>query len=88
MIFRSDVRLLGEAGLPFGACVRGPELTRLAAARERTTIVLDHLGKPQAATRDQWSQELRQLAKHENVVCKLSGLAAELDVGTSRALTR
>ena len=78
VIFRAGVRLLGDAGLAFDACVRQsqlPELTRLAAACPLTTIVLDHLGKPRPADRDEWSQDLRRLAEHENVVCKLSGLA-------------
>jgi L-fuconolactonase len=87
--FRGGVGLLGEAGLPFDACVRRhqlPELTRLATACPRTTIVLDHLGKPQAADRDEWSQNLRQLAKQQNVVCKLSGLATEVGADAPRAL--
>jgi L-fuconolactonase len=79
--FRGGVRLLGEAGLAFDACVREhqlPELARLAAACPGTTIVLDHLGKPQATGREEWSRALRQLAELPNVVCKLSGLATEV----------
>ena len=88
--FREGVRLLGDAGLPFDACVRQhqiPEITRLAAACPHTTIVLDHLGKPQRDSRDEWSQNLRQLARHENVVCKLSGLATELGADAPTAFT-
>lgn len=79
--FRGGVRLLGEAGLPFDACVRQhqlPELARLAAACPDTTIVLDHLGKPQREGRDEWSRDLRLVAERPNVVCKLSGLATEV----------
>lgn len=82
---RAGVRLLGEAGLPFDACVRDhqlPELIELAAACPRTTVVLDHLGKPKSAAKHSpWRQALRRLADHGNVVCKLSGLATELDPG-------
>jgi L-fuconolactonase len=85
---RAGVRLLGEAGLPFDACVREqqlPELVELAAACPGTTIVLDHLGKPKsAAKRRPWWQVLRQLADRDNVVCKLSGLATEIPVNTPR----
>lgn len=80
--FRDGVRRLGEAGLPFDACVRWhqiPEIARLAAECPHTTIVLDHLGKPKAESRDEWSAQLRKLAEQRNVVCKLSGLATELD---------
>jgi L-fuconolactonase len=88
--FRDGVRLLGDAGLPFDACVRRqqiPELARLAGACPQTTIVLDHLGKPKRDATGEWSRDLRQLARHENVVCKLSGLATELGPGTPEAFT-
>lgn len=80
--FRDGVGLLGDVGLPFDACVRRhqiPEIARLAAACPHTAIVLDHLGKPSGESRDEWSWDLRELAKQPNVVCKLSGLTTELD---------
>ncbi len=88
--FRAGVRSLGEAGLPFDACVRAhqlPELTALAEACPRTTIVLDHLGKPAPGGPgyDRWRRALRRLARHANVRCKLSGLATETVPGTPRA---
>jgi L-fuconolactonase len=87
--FRSGIRQLGEAGLPFDACVREyqlPELVELSAACPETTIVLDHLGKPQSATAGwtPWREALRRLAGHDNVACKLSGLATEIDADTPR----
>jgi L-fuconolactonase len=87
--FRAGVRLLGDAGLPFDACVRAhqlPELAELAAACPQTTIVLDHLGKPSPPGDSSWGQALRRLARHGNVVCKLSGLATEAAPGTARSL--
>ncbi|MCO5967887.1 amidohydrolase family protein [Actinoallomurus soli] len=86
--FRAGVRLLGEAGLPFDACVRAhqlPELADLAAACPRTTIVLDHLGKPSPPGDTSWRRALRRLARCGNVVCKLSGLATESGPGTGRS---
>lgn len=87
--FRAGVWQLGDAGLPFDACVREhqlPELAELAAACPGTTIVLDHLGKPKSAApgHSPWRDALRRLAKHDNVVCKLSGVATEIDAGTPR----
>lgn len=86
---RTGVRLLGEAGLPFDACVREhqlPELADLVAACPDTTIVLDHLGKPtSAAEHHPWREAVRRLADHDNVVVKLSGLATELPASTLRA---
>jgi L-fuconolactonase len=45
------------------------------------TIVLDHAGKPDVAggRLEPWRSDLRALAAHPNVVCKLSGLATEDD---------
>jgi L-fuconolactonase len=89
--FRAGVRALGEAGLPFDACVREhqlPELAELAAACPQTTIILDHVGKPRSALGDgvaAWRDALVQLAGHDNVVCKLSGLATELPADDRRA---
>jgi L-fuconolactonase len=90
--FRAGVRLLGRAGLPFDACVRAhqlPELAELAAACPQTTIVLDHLGKPPAEARGPgtttWRQAMRRLARRDNIVCKLSGLATEAAPGTGES---
>jgi L-fucono-1,5-lactonase len=44
-------------------------------------FVLDHLGKPSIKAReiDVWANNIRALAKHSNVYCKLSGLVTEAD---------
>jgi L-fuconolactonase len=43
--------------------------------------VLDHIGKPaiKAGLMDPWRQHLKQLAAHQNVFCKISGVATEAD---------
>jgi L-fuconolactonase len=82
---RAGVRRLGEAGLPFDACVRARqlrELSELAAACPDTVIVLDHLGKPRCGSDlSDWRAALRGLAAHPNLRCKLSGLATEAAPG-------
>jgi L-fuconolactonase len=88
--FRAGVCLLGAVGLPFDACVRAPQLTELAelaAACPATTFVLDHLGKPQVG-RDitDWRHDMARLARHGNVVCKLSGLTTETAPGVPDAV--
>lgn len=84
--FRAGLRLLGGAGLPFDACVRQGqlgELADLADACPQTLIVLDHVGKPSVPEPDpSWRSALRRLARQDNVVCKLSGLATEAAPGT------
>ena len=44
-------------------------------------FVLDHLAKPpiKAGEIDAWARDIRALAKHQNVYCKLSGLVTEAD---------
>jgi L-fuconolactonase len=80
------IRRLGQAGLPFDACVRSwqlAELGDLAAACPDTVIVLDHLGKPRCGgDLSGWHTALNALAARPNVRCKLSGLATEAAPGS------
>ncbi len=82
--FVAGVRLLGDRGLPFDACVRERQLRELAQLVDRcaeVTFVLDHLGKPGIAHGRQqpWRDDLSALARRPNVVAKLSGLTTEAD---------
>lgn len=85
--FREGLAELVSRGLSFDAWIYGPqipELADLADAFPQATIVLDHCGTPAmqgvyARDRDgafrAWAGAIRDLAKRENVVCKLGGLA-------------
>jgi L-fuconolactonase len=76
---RENVRALAGHGLPFDACITQDQMEKLIAlvgACEETTFVLDHCGKPHAL--DPWRGQLSELASHEHVVCKLSGLTTEV----------
>lgn len=82
--FIAGVRALADAGLPFDACVREHQLRELLAlvdACPEVTVVLDHLGKPDIRQhrREPWLTDLRELARRDNVVAKLSGLTTEAD---------
>ena len=72
--------LLGERGLTFDVCAETPHLLglvpELAARHPRTTIVVDHLGKPPIRERgwEPWASLLAAAAEPPNVVAKLSGL--------------
>ena len=82
--FVRGVRLLADHGLPFDVCVRHwqmGEVADLVGRVPEVTFVLDHLGKPPVVSgrRGPWRDELRRLAGHPNVVCKLSGLTTEAD---------
>ncbi|KCZ54540.1 amidohydrolase family protein [Hyphomonas chukchiensis] len=64
-----------------------PVMTRLAARYPDLTIVLNHAGKPQIASSnlEAWRRDIDELARHENVSCKLSGLLTEAGARTDDA---
>ena len=43
--------------------------------------VIDHIAKPRIADqiREPWAAQMKELAKHENLYCKLSGMVTEAD---------
>src|SRR5215471_5715664 len=85
--FRKGFACLAPLGLSFDAWLFHPqigELTDLARAFPDTRIVLDHCGGPAGVGRfagrreevfPQWRASIREIAKCENVVVKLGGLA-------------
>ena len=73
-----------DRGLSYDVLVRSPQLdqaTRLAERFPELPQVLDHAGKPPIARGElaDWRRQVRQLAAHPQVVCKLSGLITEAD---------
>ena len=44
-------------------------------------FVIDHIGKPHIKNgkNEQWKNEMKQIAKHPNIYCKLSGMVTEAD---------
>lgn len=80
--FIAGVRALADYGLSFDMCIKHPQLAAsiaLADACPDTQIVLDHIAKPgiKAGRMQPWADQMREMAKRENVVCKLSGVATE-----------
>ena len=85
--FQAGVRLLGERGLTYDTWHyhhQIPEMRALAQAAPETVMVLDHFGTPLgvgqfAGRRDEifetWKSDISDLAKCENVVAKLGGMA-------------
>jgi L-fuconolactonase len=82
----AGIAALGRAGLVYDLLVltdQLPSAVALAGALDEVSFVLDHAAKPPfRADADSWSMwrsGLADLARHPNVVCKLSGLATEAD---------
>ncbi|MBO0684518.1 MAG: amidohydrolase family protein, partial [Candidatus Dormibacteraeota bacterium] len=74
--FVTGARRLGERGLVCELCVRGEQVLGVveqARACPETTIVLDHLGKPNMVEPEPaWRQGIRELGSCPNVFCKVS----------------
>jgi L-fuconolactonase len=75
---------LEPLGLCFDLLVRAPQrdtAIELVRAFPNQRFVLDHLAKPRIAEGeiDPWHRQMHDLARSENVFCKLSGLCTEAD---------
>ncbi|PZO91926.1 MAG: amidohydrolase [Sphingomonas sanxanigenens] len=83
----AGLEAIAAAGLVFDALIRADQIMvieTLARRHRDLVIVLDHAGKPpfgDARAMDRWRQDIASLARQDNVLCKLSGLATELPPG-------
>lgn len=80
--FVAGVRALADYGLSFDLCLKHPQLQatiELADACPNVPMVMDHIAKPgiAAGLMQPWADQMRELARRENVVCKLSGVVTE-----------
>jgi L-fuconolactonase len=81
---RRGLRAVAEADLGYELLVKPPHLPaalRVVAELVDVEFVLDHCAKPPIAdgVLEPWASRIRQLATHENITCKLSGLVTEAD---------
>jgi L-fuconolactonase len=82
---RAALSAMADFGLVLDALIRPRHLSAiatLAASLPALTIVVDHAAKPDLAGGDpamlaMWKATIAALARHPNVVCKLSGLVTE-----------
>ena len=82
--FQRGVSALAEFELTYDILIYPRHLqAAIEFARQypRQRFVLDHLAKPLIASGEiaAWEQDIRELARNENVVCKVSGLVTEAD---------
>ncbi len=82
--FIKGVQLLAEYKLSFDICVNHRQLEaviELVRQCPNVNFMLDHMGKPGIAQnlREPWGEQIRQLAKLPNVMCKVSGVITEAD---------
>jgi len=82
--FNRGVSLLEKWGLVYDILVLEKHLPQTIAFVDRhpcQAFALDHIAKPRIAENllEPWATNLRELAKRENVYCKLSGMVSEVD---------
>ena len=82
--FNAGVSVLQEMGLAYDLLIHErqlPEATRFVDQHPYQVFVLDHLAKPRVKgdRLDPWRQRVKELARRENVYCKISGLVTEAD---------
>jgi L-fuconolactonase len=85
--FNRGIDALLDTGLVYDILIHErhlPQAAAFVARHPQQTFVLDHLAKPRIRTTElhPWQDNLRRLAAHENVYCKLSGLVTEADWAT------
>ncbi|MEU6806880.1 amidohydrolase family protein [Streptomyces neyagawaensis] len=79
-----SLRAVRERGLAYDILIRDHQFDQAVRLAERLPdlpLVLDHAGKPPIADGDldDWERDVRRLAAHEQVRCKVSGLVTEAD---------
>ena len=85
-LFIENVRRLPDFGFTFDLCVKSHELAlaeKLAVACPDVQFVLDHCGNPKVAEKEweTWAQPMARIAALPNVVCKVSGILANVTEG-------
>ena len=82
--FNAGIRMLGEFGLVYDILIferHLPQAIRFVDRHPNQPFVLDHIAKPLIKDRvlSPWRENLRELARRENVSCKISGMVTEAD---------
>ena len=83
--FCHGISLLQKYGYTYDILVYPHQLEKVIDFIEKfpeQPFVLDHMGKPEIINKKSWDWEnyLKEIALHQNVYCKLSGLVTEADL--------
>lgn len=80
--FLNGISYLQKYGFTYDVLVYAhqlPQVNKFLKATAPQPFILDHIAKPDIKAREivKWSKEIREVAKHEHVLCKLSGMVTE-----------
>lgn len=85
--FVAGIRYLGDIGLSWDICIRPGDLVdadKLISECPGTRFILDHCGNApilDAKAMERWKVDIAKVAKHKNVVAKISGIIASVKKG-------
>ena len=79
-----NIHRIAEYGLTFDVLTKPPQLAaavEMVKQSPQNTFVLDHISKPYIAKNEMqpWADQISEIASHENVFVKVSGLFTEAD---------
>lgn len=82
--FNDGISLLEQFGLRYDILIferHLPQAIEFVDRHPNQVFILDHIAKPRIKERtlSPWRERIKELAKRENVYCKLSGLVTEAD---------
>ena len=82
--FNAGIRAMAGSGLVYEILIferHLPQTIRFVDEHPEQVFVLDHIAKPliRDAVMEPWASKMRELAKRENVWCKVSGMVTEAD---------
>ncbi len=85
--FNLGIALLKLHGLVYDILIferHLPQVIQFVDMHPEQPFVLDHVAKPRiaAAELEPWAMRIRELARRENVTCKISGMVTEANWGT------
>lgn len=85
--FNAGVQVLQHYGLVYDILIYErhlPQAIRFVDRHANQIFVLDHIAKPRIKDRQlsPWRENITELAKRENVYCKISGMVTEADYQT------
>ena len=84
--FKKNIQLLAKHAFTYDILIFPDQLAyaeKLVSLFPNQAFVVDHMAKPliKSGEINQWKKEMINLAKHENVSCKVSGMVTEADWG-------
>jgi L-fuconolactonase len=83
-LFANNLKKLAEHGYTYDLLVYHNQLPALISMTEKlpdNQMILDHVGKPDIRNNQfqTWKEQIKILAKHPGIYCKLSGMVTEAD---------